>query len=426
MLRFFKHDVPAHITVANLIGFALTFLAVPLIARSIGPAGRGETAAALAAFAIAPTILGLGVPLELRRRSSAVLDQSSTRAARDLVLLSLAPAALLGGAFVLTVYSDLDRSLQLSALAGLALLAPVSVSWACDTGILMGQGRYRAVALIRIAHPSTTLIAIGAGALSDRLTPSGVLWASMLATLATGILGYALNRAAVVGKRSSRSILLKQGSRFAGSAIAESASARLDQVLTLPLIGAAAAGQYSIASSMALLPLALGQALGADHFRAVAQAQTEEEAVRLSHKAVREALAVSLPACLIYAAVASPLIPLVFGSAFVSAVNLFWILIPGSVCLTAGFVATLVLAARERGKTMSLIQVGGLAVGVALLLLLGPTMGAGGAAAASTAAYIFVLGAQMCALRATLHDVLPRWSDLRAGSGSLFARGGRL
>ncbi len=390
------------------------------MARAIGPSGRGEAAAALAAFAIAPALLGLGIPLEVQRRFAKGLDSPSLRAARDLVVLSILPGAALGGLFVMTIYRDADVTLRTLAFLGLALLAPVTVSWATAAGAFFGQGRYRAFGVLRIAHPAVTLLVMLLAVGFDALDPATVLAANIAGTTVTGLLGYALSHTTWRGARAPHAKLGRAGARYAGSAVAESASARLDQVLVLPLIGASAAGFYSIAASVAMLPLALGHALSATHFRAMAAAEVSQgDLVQLSRKAMREAASTVIPVCAVFIYVAGEAIPVIFGQDFDSATPVLWVLAPTSVAVALGYVASMLLAAQGRGGTMTLLQGSGLLIGVVALVVLGPLWSEIGAAAASAVSYTAVLVGQMVALRVRASDLLPTFGGFRSGVASL-------
>lgn len=417
--KLLREDLPVQITIANLIGFALTFLSVPLITRSIGAVGRGETAAALAAFAILPTVLALGLPLELRRRSARGLDIPSVRTARDLILLGLIPALAAGVVFVLTIYANVSSELRLMALLGMAL-APMTVSWSTDAGTLMGLGRYRAVALLRIAHPALTFVVIATSAGVGALTPPFVLVANIAGAFVTAVCGWILCRASIMGARAPRLPLLSRSARYAGSSIAESASSRLDQVLVLPLIGAQAAGFYSTAAAVAMIPLALGQALAADHFRVVASCDDSVARQRLTSKAFHESWSVLVPFCVLFTLIAAPAMPFVFGREFAASSSLVWVLLPGSVALATGFVASMLLAAQGKGATMTVLQVGGLAMGVAGLFWLGPIYGAVGAALASSVSYLSILVGQMIVLRIPMNKLMPTPKDFLTGLRSLW------
>ena len=80
-------DTPAHIALANVAASAIALITAPIIARSIGAAGRGETAAALAAFALVPIVLAIGMPIELRRVWATARADSLVRSFRDVAAI---------------------------------------------------------------------------------------------------------------------------------------------------------------------------------------------------------------------------------------------------------------------------------------------------------------------------------------------------
>ncbi len=417
--RLVRSNLPIQITIANSVGFGLTFLTIPIVTRGIGSVGRGETAAALAAFAVVPTIVGLGIPLELRRRFASGRDEASTRAGRDLFCMAFPVSAVVGLLFVWTIYSEVSRDLQLIALLGIAA-TPLAASWAADAGAMVGSGRYRAVAALRLVQPLVTLLVVGGFAAFTELSAPVVLGAAVASMAVTAAFGFSLNRASIRGARADRRSLASAGAKYAGSAVAESASSRLDQAIVLPLIGASAAGQYTVAAAIGLLPLAVGQAMAADYFRAAAVARTSEALDGVCRTAIREGLSLIAPVCLIFVTVAAPLCPLVFGSEFSQAARLLWLLLPGSVAVALGYIASMLLAAQGKGRVMTQIQIGGVVLGISVLLLLGPRWGAAGAAAASSAGFIGVLCAQLIALKVPATALVPSWQDAVRGFRRLF------
>ena len=418
--RLLTNDAPLQITLANMLALALSFLTVPMISRAIGPGGRGETAAATAALAIIPVLLALGLPLEIRRRSAAGIDAGAVRAGRDLVLLSTLPALALAGIFVSTIYASTTPTMRILAFIGITL-TPLGISWALDTGALVGAGRYRAVAVIRLTQPTIVILGVFLLWVQDRLRPEGVLVVTLLGTGMTALAGVLLVRVSPLGPRSSRLDLLRNGARYAGSAISETANARLDQVLVLPLIGAVDSGIYSIAASVGILPLALGQALAADNFRDMALADRQDRS-ELAARNLKIALSCILPASLMLGVGSIWLLPLVFGSAFSASVGPLWLYLPGSVCLSAGYVASMLLAAQARGRAMTVSQVVALLIGIILLYGLAPRWSALGAAAASTASYLVLFGVQIRLLGVSPKGLIPTPRALRDGVTTLQGR----
>ena len=122
------------------MAMALSFAAVPLIARGVGPAGRGEVAAAVAAFAIAPVLLAAGMPLEMRRRSVGATPNQWVRAARDIAALSFFVAAGVASGVATLVFPASPDTVRWLVFAGITL-APTGVVWSVDIAVLVGAGR---------------------------------------------------------------------------------------------------------------------------------------------------------------------------------------------------------------------------------------------------------------------------------------------
>lgn len=414
----FSRDRPAQITLGNFVALGLAFMTAPVIARAIGPEGRGETAAVLAACVFVPVLLGLGVPLELRRRSAEGVDEASVRRARDLVLASFLPSPAIAFLFTSTAFTTSDAMLEQVALLSVAL-APVTLSWSLDVATLVGAGRYRAVMVVRIMQPALVLATTPALWIAGHLTPVSVLLVSILSNLATALLSFWLVGVGVVGPRASMRDLLRDGLRYSGSAIAEAASARIDQVLVLPLIGAAEAGYYSVAASLAVLPLALGHAVGAHGFRAVILCETEEERRRVVAKSISGAVSVVVPSCLGLWLACIWLVPLLFGSDFGHSVTLLAILLPGSVAMVVGYVGSMLLGGLGRGGSMAVSQALSLGFAIALLFLMAPSLLGIGASVASTGGYLLLCGIQFWWLRAPLRAMFPSWSGWKSGLAAL-------
>lgn len=409
------------ITLANLAAMALAFAAVPLIARGVGPAGRGETGAAIAAFALVPVLLAAGMPLEIRRRSVEAVPHSWVRAARDIAAISIAPAAVIAAVVATLIFSTAPTPVKWLVFVGITL-APMGVVWSIDVAVLVGAGRYRAVAIMRLVQPTFTLLVIAVLWILGRLTRELVLIPYVLGSMLTMIVGMLLVGVSFRGPRASHRALLRRGGSFAGSAISEAASARLDQVLVLPVIGAPAAGLYSIAAAMVALLTAIGQALGADLFRSSMSAGSNSDGRRVAAQGFGEGVSVVTPAGLVLGLASVWAIPFVFGADYTPSVDLLWWLLPGGISLSVGFVGSMLLAAAARGRDMTILQTGALVLGVALLYVLGPPLGPTGAAIASSISGLALLAGQAIVLGIPPIALLPRLSTAKAGIRRLLAR----
>ncbi|MFD7007655.1 oligosaccharide flippase family protein [Rhodococcus jostii] len=400
------------IALSRIMATGLTLLTAPIIARSIGPIGRGETATALASFALIPIIISLGMPLEVRRAVAESDGSLVVRSARDICIVSFAPAAIISAALAFSVFSSMPTSVLLTAALGV-FLAPLTVSWLCDQSALIARRNFRAVAAIQIAQPACYVSLISFGWVFDCVSVVYVLACNIIGTLVSFALGMWFCRVSLRGSRCSRLVFVKTSMRYYGSSLAEVASNRFDQLLVLPLIGAFGAGLYSIAVTVSSIPLSLGHALGA-HFFNVGSRSDNSQLRRLSGFALRAGLLSAGIFSVFLCALVPFLVPMVFGSEFSASVPATLISLLGSVLMTSSYVGSMVLASQGKGSLMTLSQVLSLVAGLVGLYLLAPGLGAVGASVASAVGYLVLFAAVAIALRVRLRDLVPSLTDLRS------------
>lgn len=408
----FSRGSPSLIIIGRLGASALALVSAPIVARAIGPEGRGETAAALALFLIVPVALGMGIPLEVRRQAATSDGHAVIRTGRTFVTLSVAGSVAIAALSYLTIFADFSTGARMTATVGIAL-APLTTSWSLDVSVLVAHRRYSAVLIMQILQPAVyvglvvLLWTIGLAMVAT------VIMASIAGTAATFAAGLILVRVPLRGQRVGMKILIQRGFSFFGSAIAEAASNRADQILALPLIGAYQAGLYSVAATIGSIPLAIGQALGASYFTPIAQT----EGIRrreIQSESIRAAMAAAVMATPVIAAIAWATIPLVFGDAFAPSILPTMLALIGSAGLLIGYVASMGLAAEGRGVRMTIAQVTSVIVGIGALSVLGPALGAVGAAVASTVGYLALLVASLALLQIRACDLVPRPRDFGA------------
>ncbi|MBN9106515.1 MAG: oligosaccharide flippase family protein [Propionibacteriaceae bacterium] len=415
--QLMRVDSPALLVASRLASSALMFVSAPIVARAIGPQGRGVTSAVVAIAYLLPIVLAFGVPLELRRRTALGECDTSTRAARLWAAVTIVPSVIIAFVLTSTLFGFLAPNERVAVFLCVAS-APLTVSWMCDNSVLVAQGRFRALVALQIAQPLTYTGLAVMFWLTRTATVSNVIGANLAGTVATFVLGLLLNRVTLVGKLAPVKKMARQSIRYAGSAAAEAASNRLDQVMVLPLIGAYQAGLYSVAASIAALPIAFGHALGAAYFPHVALA-AEESRRDLKASAMRHSLALGGAVCLLGAMLTPWLMPLLFGREFAGAIVPTVIALAGSVAMIGAFVGTQLLGAEGRGLMMTNAQVAAIAGAVISLVVLGPPFGAVGAAAASTMGFIVLLIMVTIGLRIGASRLVPRPDDLRSALGVL-------
>jgi O-antigen/teichoic acid export membrane protein len=404
--------------VAGNVGF---FLAVLILARALGPTGRGTIAFITVTALVAARLAGLGIG---EATAVFVAKRPEARGA----LLANAVVFMLGGALVasaivcagLIALGD-ERPAgvgapELAVLAGMTLVSALGES---GYFFLLGADRLRAVALITATaswvYPLLLLVLWSTVGLT--VLRAAIAWTAAESIRAAAYLGQA-TRGISIG-RVHRGLIAEAvsfGSRAWVGSLARFLNFRTDQILMGFLASEAALGVYAVAvnSSEVLLylPAAMATALLPAAARAEGGLRTEQ-----ALGAFRSAAVVTGAAILAAAALGPLLLPVVFGAPFEASVTPFLWLLPGAL----GFAATAVFSsALMAGSSPGLSSVGplvSLVLGLALDVVLIPRFGASGAAAAASAAFLVGGSAALLMFRrrnpfAWRVLLLPRRSDL--------------
>lgn len=418
ILRNVIPDRPSSIMVCRILSSALGLINAPLIARSLGPEGRGITAAAIAAFFLIPIVLSLGLPLEVRRVATSQKATNVVRTVRVFASLALPLAFVLGYVIDSFFFMTLTNNERALVIVGISL-APLMICWMCDEGVLLAQERFRSVAILQMTQPVVNTVLVIVGASSGHLSVSWVLCAYMAGLTATAIVGWCQVRVPLRGPRYPIAKLLRGGLSFAGSSVSEAMANRIDQVITLPLIGGLQSGLYAVAVTIATIPIGLAHALGASQFKAIARSASGSTR-SAQQKAVRSSLGLGFIFCFSLA-LGSPLaVSILFGDAFSSAVLPVCILLGGTVFMIGSYVASTALVAGNAGYRMTAAQALGAVAGVAALFLLGPTYGATGAAASASMGYAVTFALLISFIGGPSISYIPRPKDSLQALKDLF------
>jgi O-antigen/teichoic acid export membrane protein len=416
--------VPGSLTRGASITFAARLAALILgtassviVARALGPAGRGQ----YVLIVLIPTFLqvsgGLGldqaiVYLVARNRDDArsiALTLASASAGLGLLLI-----ALYGVISQLPPYIGYLRTAQVDPLFVWILVAllPVTLFALCLLSAILGLERYRVYNLASLIGPVATLVLLLALVVVLRLGLTGAILAAggsgLLAVVGTAIL---LMLTSSGGIRLARGVVreaLRYGIRIQAAHIAWFLYYRSDVFLVGYLAGPAALGYYATAVGLAeklyLPPSAVGTVL----FPRIAAA-TGEDARGVTPPACRHTLSLTLILCAGLALLAWPLIYALFGTPFLPAVPLVWLLLPGVASLSVGRLLSADLSGRGLPGSVARVNVVMALLNIALNLWWIPIWGAAGAAAATSISYT---GAVILLGRRYMRESAVGWSDL--------------
>ena len=398
---------------AQVVGNAGLFVGLLLIARALGPTGRGTVAFITVASMLVAWIARFGIG------EATVVFFAGRPAARPTLLANIvlfaATAGAVGAAAVCTVLA-LVPSVRPAGLGNPELaalgLSVVTATFA-DAGykFVLASSRFALHARVTMATSWTYAALIATIWAGFGLTPAraAFAWGSVHALRAVVLLSAS---ARAVGVRAPELSLfadcLRFGMRAWVGSLADNLNFRVDQVIVALIASEATLGIYAVAvnafevllylpggAATALLPLVAGSA-------APLRGERTLHAFR--------SVAFVTSAGLAVAAVSGPfLLPLVFGSAYADSVTPFLLLLPGALGAVLLAMFTNALVASSAPGLSSLGPLASLFAGVALDFVLIPPFGASGAAAAASAA--FFAGGVTALLVYRTRDRF-RWRDL--------------
>lgn len=388
---------------AKIVGNAGFFVAVLILARALGPVGRGTIAFVLVTAMVVGRMVLVGV-------AEATTVFAADRPARRAVLLSnLSLVALTGGLVgavvvcgaLLLLTGARPAGIQHAELAALALGTLVTALVEACYAFLLGCSRLRRIALITASASWVYAVFLAVVWVGPGLTVAraAFIWAG-----AEGVRALVLLSSCVRGIGLARPDLplLRESVTFGLRAWIGSLSTflnfRTDQILMGFIASEAALGAYAVAVNASEVLLYLPSAAATALLPVIAR-EAPEHRVERTLRAFRSVAVITGVSILVAALLGPPLIPIVFGADFHRSVVPFLWLLPGA----AGFAATAIfsnalVASRSPGLS-SLGPLVSLAVGLVLDVILIPPFGAAGAAFAASAAFLVGGAAALCAYR---------------------------
>lgn len=401
-LRLYRRLIGSDFTrkVAETFGTRLIVVGIgiamsALIARILGPEGRGL-------YALATTVGAMGVQV-----GNLGLHASNTyHVARDRGLLapllanSLLLSFVLGGAgagLAWIVFSLWPQSAPVHGLLlGLALIwIPFGLAFMLLQNLLLGIQEVRLFNKIELASRVLVLIFLAGVAVSGFVTVETVFAASLFAMVASfGGTLWQLRTRITSSLRPSLQLLkanLGYGIKLYLGAFFAFVLLRVDVLMIRYLLGTTEAGYYSISANMADLIYLLPTAVGSILFPKLSALRDVQTKWRLARKA---ALGVGIAVCTLVALLmllAEPLVRILYGPAFLPSVGPFMILSVAMIFYAVNNMFAYYLASIGSPWFSVYIWIIGAAVNVVLNALIIPRLGMRGAAVSSLISYGLVL-----------------------------------
>lgn len=383
---------PAMLFWAQVLGNAGLFVALVVIARALGPVGRGTIAFIAVTAILSARVTRLGVS-EATIVFGAQRPQLRPSLLTNLVLWVTA-AAVVAAAVVsvvlLTSPSWRPNGIGDTELAILALGILTSALVDAGYSFVLGCSRFAIHAVITVATAWLYAFAVATVWVTVDLTVAraALIWVAVQAFKALVLL-WASVRTSGVG-RPDRALLRESigfGIRAWVGSLSDALNGRIDQILIAFIATEATLGVYAVAVNAWEILLYLPGAAATAVLPSVARA---DRTIRVEQvlKAFRSVALVTLSGLAIAAVVGPPLLVVVFGAPFDASIAPFLWLLPGTLGYVALGIFSSALVASSSPGLSSLGPLVSLGVGIALDIVLIPSFGAEGAAIASSAALL--------------------------------------
>ena len=404
--------------ITNVVIQACTVVQGILVARLLGPVGRGQFAAAILWPSLFAAMGGMGVGVALARRAGRATDLARIiRTGLVLTLLSGTVAAALCAVAIPWLLPGSDTIVRNAAYVFVPYIIFNHVSLAM-IAIDQGAGWFGQMNWTRlIVNPVYLALVIGLWLAGIR----DVFWFVVSLLIAGGAVasvrvGLALRRAPLPGPMEPVKSVFREALPFGFAGLLNPLAASADKALLLYLLGTAQLGFYTVALTAASVVNSLAGAAGTVSFGMSAQIKDREGFDRVA-RMFRFTAWTWLLAGLGVAVIIPIVLPLLYGAVFRPAIWPAILLIPAAALTGQASILEESMRAQGRAFVGLEARAGGLVVMIAMGWLLAPVVGIYGVVFAAIGSQAIVLIVMMFAARwhfhrALLNTLLPRVHDL--------------
>lgn len=372
------------IVASNIFILGLNVLTGIIIARFLGPEGRGEQAAMIMWPSFLAYSLTLGIPASLvyymKKKDE---DQGSlyiTSLYMGLILGCIAIA--IGNVFIpfwLKGYSE--EVIQFATWA--LIMSPITIFAAINTAALQSRGEYHLYNSIRYVPVFSTLVLLCILVVVGKVTPfyTSIAYLSPAISVAvwTTVRLVSKYRIRQKSKLESGKKLLGYGIRSYGTDVAGTFSGYIDQILVVGLLSPSSLGLYLVSLNLSKMLNTIQGAITTVLFPKASELK-QAEALKLTFKAYRISTVVTLLVGAGIFVVAPYLLILLYGQSFVDAVSVFRILIFQTSITSISWILSQGFMSIGKPGTVTVMRLITLGLNIILLNILIPVFGLEGAA----------------------------------------------
>jgi len=375
-------------TVANLTSVGLGTVSGVLVARGLGPEGRGHWAAVMAFFTVALVLGEIG-------QSGAVTFFVSRDPGGRRRIVRTARLLMTGGGLIVAIAGFLATPTLSSgdvALETAYRLAFVGclVNSLCAASLFALQARsIRRWNVARVAQPffyASGILVLLVTATMDIVTVSLVL---IVSTSLQFVVLAGLTRSSrhepesAPPEAGTLRPLARYGLAYSAAAVPTSLAGQYDKIVLSRLVSPADLGLYAVGTTVSQLVAPFATAISSVVFPRASKSDLQsDERRRVEIRTLSTTFVVSVVVSLGIALIAPVLVPLLFGADFRDAVPVVWALATVMVARAMSQVAGALVRARNAPGAAAAAQVAGLVVGLVLMFPVVAALGVLGAAVA--------------------------------------------
>jgi O-antigen/teichoic acid export membrane protein len=387
--RSFLHSV-GRTAGFNLAATGVSAINGVLLARWLGPSGRGDYAAVTAYFGLALVFfeLGLGssVVYHVSKFQQAHADYVWT-AAGLLIPLALA-SALVSLVLGITVFGDSPSRRAAVMILPFAIVFGFASTPAVFALLSLDLGGWN---LTRLSQPLIfILLVLGAHRVVPLSVPLVIILMTASMAFQTALAWWLYVRAFSPRGHFMREQvrpMLRFGLLNMSSTAPNVVNGRFDQIVLAVMVSSAALGQYAVAVSLSVLAAPLVMAFGNVAFPSLARGERIAETIRT---ATRGSVLVSVASVAVIVVAGPFLVPILFGPGYEPVTRLLLVLAPGAAVVVVNQVLGDILRGLGHPGVVAVCEWLGVVTTIGGLVLLVPHLGAMGAALTSTVTYALV------------------------------------
>ncbi len=374
----------------QILTLIIGFISGVLLARWLGPAGRG----AFTALLVYPTIMISLLSMGMRQATVYYLgkkkySESDIVGVTLLLLILSSITGVLASVVIISYTQNSDYNLMLILLASFTIPADLTINY--FTGILIGKKRINKFNQIMYLVPIINFALIIFLVFFIKLYIVGAVLATLIAKIALAT--YALlsiNKEYSLKICCSSEIIKRMfslGSTYAISLFILNLNYRVDIIILEHLSSVTEIGQYTIGVGFAELLWQLPTAFGLVIFAYSANAKDSNKFSQDIAKMIRIIFPIVLIGSVFLYFASGYIIPFLYGKEYIPSIKMLKILLPGIVMMSFFKIINMDLAGRGKPDITIKLFLPAVLINIMLNIILIPDFGGCGAAFASTISY---------------------------------------